>query len=52
MSDDTISFPTYDADELTGSSTLELWQLLIRNEDRAPRNFNTHIVMRELIPKR
>src|SRR5689334_17493235 len=35
---DTAAAPVYDDAELASLGTAELWQLLIRNEDRVPRN--------------
>ena|SRR5688572_28601150 len=38
MANTTTSLPSYSDEHLTALSTDELWHLLIRNEDRVPRN--------------
>lgn len=38
MSAETESLPSYSDEHLASCSAIELWQLLVRHEDRAPRN--------------
>ena len=38
MANSTPSLPSYSGEHLTALGTAELWPLLIRNEDRVPRN--------------